>query len=281
MIEIGKYNQLRIVRESDHGLYLTDGQGNDVLLPSKYCPADFELEDELKVFVYLDSNEALIATNIEPFIQLNEFALLEVVDVSGVGAFMDIGLEKHLFIPFAEQKHRMEVGETHVVCMKLDEQTDRLYGSSKLGRHTQNKSLTVSERDEVDVVIFKVSHLGYNAIVNGQHTGLIFKNEVFGELQVGEHKKAYVKKINDGKIDLSLQPIGYIKSNEPNSQAVYDAIVKDNGVLELGDKSPAEAIYDRFGISKKAFKRALGDLYKQRKIKVGPREVRLAKNQEE
>lgn len=278
MINTGKYNTLRIARESEHGLHLSDDKGNDVLLPNKYCPDSFEIDDEIEVFVYLDSNEIQIATNIEPFIELDEFALLEVVDVSSVGAFMDIGLEKQLFIPFAEQKHKMVVGETHVVCMKLDAQTDRLYGSSKLNRYTQNNELTVVVGDEVEIVVFKISHLGYNSVINNTHTGLLFKNEVFGDLQVGEKRKAFVKKISDSnKIDLSLQAIGYTKFNEPNSKAIYEALQANDGYLAMGDKSPAEEIYERFGISKKAFKRALGDLYKQRKVTIAPTEVRLIK----
>jgi len=275
-MELGKYNTLRIVRESDHGLYLSDSNGNDVLLPNKYCPESFEIDEELKVFVYLDANEVEIATTIEPFIVLNEFALLEVADVSGVGAFMDIGLEKQLFVPFAEQKYKMVVGETHVVCMKLDEETDRLYGSSKLSRHTQNVELEVAVGDKVEALIFNVSDLGYNAIINDQHIGLLFKNEVFKSLEVGQRCDAYVKKIREkNKIDLSLQPIGYQKFNEPNSKAIYEALVANGGVLHLGDKSPAEEIYERFGISKKAFKRALGDLYKQRRVSLAARETTL------
>jgi len=170
----------------------------------------------------------------------------------------------------------MFIGDTVVVCMKLDDQTDRLYGSSKVWRHTQNENLSVEVGDEVDAIVCNITDLGYNAVINHKHTGLLFKNEVFRELTIGEETKAFVKKIGEkNRIDLSLSPIGYKKFNAPNSKDIYDALVANDGVLALGDKSPAEEIYKRFGISKKAFKRALGDLYKQRRITIGPQEIKL------
>lgn len=278
MIEIGKYNVLRIDRVADHGLYLTDSMDNDVLLPNKYCPEKYELGDELKVFVYLDSSETKVATNIEPLIERGEFAYLQIVDVGSVGAFADMGLEKQLLIPFAEQQQKLHEGQSCVVFMNLDEQSNRLYGSTKIKRHAQNENLTVEVGEEVEVIIYHITDLGYNAIINNKHIGLLFKNEVFKPLQLGERSKAFVKKIRDkNKIDLSLQPIGYRKFNDGNTQLVYDALIAEGGHLAMGDKSPAEEIYERFGISKKAFKRALGDLYKQRKISIAPREIRLVK----
>jgi len=279
VIEIGKYNVLRIDRVAEHGLYLTDAMDNDVLLPNKYCPKEYELGDELKVFVYLDSSETKVATNLEPLIKRGEFAHLQIVDVGSVGAFADMGLEKQLLIPFAEQQRKLQEGESYVVYMNLDEQSNRLYGSTKIKRHTQNENLSVEIGDEVEVIIYNISDLGYNAIINNKHLGLLFKNEVFKQLQVGERTNAFVKKIRaKNKIDLSLQAIGYRKFKDGNSQLVYDALLAEGGHLAMGDKSPAEEIYERFGISKKAFKRALGDLYKQRKITIAPRAIKLVKS---
>ena len=281
MIELGKMNTLTILRETSVGLFLgnEDDNDDDVLLPFKYFPEKYDLGDEIEVFIYLDYEERRIATNLTPYIQLHEFALLEVVDVTEVGTFMDWGLEKHLFIPFGEQRHRMELGMWYVVYLDIDEKTDRLYGTNRIERHLDKDDITVAKGDEVDLLVFIETDLGYTVIINGKHKGLVFENQIFKEINPGDKMKGYIKDIRqDGKIDVSLQPIGFVNSNEKNTDLIYQALVDNSGTLALTDKSSPEEIYATFGISKKAFKRAVGDLYKQRKISIAPTQITLSKN---
>lgn len=269
VINIGVYNELEILRETSVGLFLGDGEGEDVLLPNKYCPEKFEIGDKLKVFVYLDYEERKIATNITPKIYLNEFALLEVADVANVGAFVDWGMEKHLLVPFKEQRQNMVTGRWYVVYLTIDEQTNRLFASNRIEKWLKNDELTVAEGDEVEVLIYRVTDIGFSVIINNQHRGLVYENEVFEEVRIGDKFKAYVKKIQpDNKIDISLRPLGYKNAIGPNTEEVYKTLEENNGFMPVTDKSPPELIYQQFGMSKKNFKKAVGDLYKQRKIKI-------------
>lgn len=269
MIEIGKYNELGILRQASIGLYLVDESGEEVLLPNKYCPKHFELGDEIKVFVYLDHEERKIATNIIPKIVMHEFALLQVSAVTDVGAFMDWGMEKELLVPFREQRQKLEEGRWYVVYLDMDKETDRLYASNKINKFLQNDELTVITGDEADVLVSQKTDLGYSVIINNVHKGLIYENEVFRELNVGDKFRGYIKHIRpENKLDVSLQPTGYNKANDPNTDLVYEKLIKSNGFIAITDKSNPEAIYSEFGISKKAFKKAIGALYKQRKIKI-------------
>ena len=269
MIELGKMNTLSILRETSVGLFLgnEDDNDDDVLLPFKYFPEHYDLGDEIEVFIYLDYEERRIATNLTPYIQLHQFALLEVVDVTEIGTFMDWGLEKHLFIPFGEQRHRMELGMWYVVYLDIDQKTDRLYGTNRIERYLDNDDIGVAKGDEVDLLVFIETDLGYTVIINGKHKGLVFQNQIFKEINPGDKIKGYIKDIReDGKIDVVLEPIGFVNSNSKNTELIYQALIDNSGKLALTDKSSPEDIYSRFGISKKAFKRAIGDLYKQRKI---------------
>ncbi|MEL7219847.1 MAG: S1-like domain-containing RNA-binding protein [Bacteroidota bacterium] len=269
MIKIGEYNELEILRETSVGLFLGDEEGEDVLLPNKYCPGKFEIGDKLKVFVYLDYEERKIATDIIPKIYLNEFALLEVADVSNVGAFLDWGMEKHLLVPFKEQRQKMIVGRWYVVYLALDEKTDRLFASNRIEKWLSNEELTVAQGDEVEIVVYRETEIGFSVIVNHQHRGLIYENEVFEEIRIGDKRKAYVKKIQaDNKLDIALQPPGYEKSITPNVEEVYKTLQDNNGFMPVTDKSPPELIYQQFGMSKKSFKKAVGALYKERKITI-------------
>ncbi|MCX2742777.1 S1-like domain-containing RNA-binding protein [Mangrovivirga sp. M17] len=269
MIEIGKYNKLRINRKTDHGLYLISESLEEVLLPNKYIPEDYSIDDYIDVFVYLDHEERKVATTLEPKIKLDEFGFLQVSDVTPVGAFMDWGLEKELMVPFKEQRQKMQPGRWYVVYMDFDVKTNRLFASNKIDKYLQNALLTINEGEEVDLLIYHISDMGYSAIINGQHRGLIYKDEVFRDLNVGDKTKGYIKKIReDKKVDLTLQPIGYENFNDKNAETIYNTLVNNGGFLPLSDKSKPEAIYDQFGISKKAFKKALGDLYKNRKITI-------------
>ncbi len=267
MIHIGQYNELEILRQTSVGLYLGDEAGEDILLPTKYCPEKFEIGDKLRVFVYRDSEDRKIATNLVPKIHMHEFALLECKAVTQLGAFLDWGLEKDLMVPFAEQKVNMEEGRWYMVFLDLDEKTDRLYGSAKLDQFLDNKLLDVEEGDEVDLTVYHHSELGYSAIVNGKFSGLIFDNEVFQRLRVGQKLKGFVKKVRpDNKLDISLQPIGYEKATEVNTDKIMRLLSENSGFLPFSDKSSPDEIYATFGISKKAFKKAIGALYKDRKV---------------
>ncbi len=253
MIEIGKYNTLKILRHTSVGLYLGDEEGEDVLLPNKYCPEDYKLEDMIEVFVYLDYAERKVATNIKPLILLDQFALLRVTAVANVGAFLDWGLEKDLMVPFREQRQKMKEGRWYIVYLDIDTETNRLYASNRVEKYIQNEVLTVVEGEEVDLLVLTKTDLGYTVIVNNAHKGLIFENEIFQEINIGDKTKGYVKKIREeNKIDISLQAIGYEKFNDVNSELIYNTLVTNNGFLSITDKSSPEEIYLQFGISKKA-----------------------------
>jgi predicted RNA-binding protein (virulence factor B family) len=279
MIEIGKHNKLKILRETSVGLFLGDESGEDVLLPNKYCPEEYELDDEIEVFVYRDYAERKIATNIQPKILLNQFALLEVTDISAVGAFLDWGLEKDLLVPFKEQRQKMKIGRWYVVFLEIDSQTDRLYASNKIEKRLQNDFLYVDEGDEVELMVYHKTDLGFSVIVNQIHKGLLYDNEIFKELKVGDKLKGYVKNIReDKKLDISLQPLGYRKTIDPNSKIILNALLDNNGYLNFTDKSSPEEISANFGMSKKAFKKAIGALYKERKIILEKNGLKLAES---
>jgi hypothetical protein len=269
LISIGQHHELTILRDTSVGLYLGDNAGEDVLLPNKYCPDKFQIGDKLRVFVYRDFAERKIATNLEPKILLHQFALLKVNSVSDVGAFLDWGLEKDLMVPFSEQRQKMQEGRWYIVYLDLDEKTDRLYATNKIDKKLQNENLTVQEGDQVDLMIMQKTDLGYSVIVNNQHKGLVFESDIFTSLNIGDKVKGYVKKIReDNKLDIALQPIGFENFNDINCNLILDDMIKHGGFLNLTDKSSPEEIYNRFGISKKAFKKAIGTLYKLRKIEL-------------
>ena len=268
MIPIGQHQDLIILRHTSVGLYLGDEDvTEDVLLPNKYCPEDFTIGDKLRVFVYRDYEERKIATNLEPKILLHQFAFLRVASVSAVGAFLDWGLEKELLVPFREQRQKMEEGRWYIVYLDIDKKTDRLYATNKIEKRLKNDQLTVVLGDEVDLMIMKKTDLGFSVIINQQHEGLIFESDIFTKLNIGEKVKGYVKQIrDDNKIDISLQPIGFENFNDPNCEMILAKLKANKGFLPLGDKSTPEEIYGALKISKKNYKKAIGTLYKQRKI---------------
>ncbi|WP_026630969.1 CvfB family protein [Dyadobacter alkalitolerans] len=275
MLFIGKYNHLTIERLTSVGMFLSDVEGEEVLLPNQYLTDEMQIGDTIKVFVYLDSEDRPVATTETPKIIRNQFAFLEVTDVTEHGAFMDWGLIKDLFVPFREQSTPMQLGEWHVVFLYLDQKSSRLIASTKIDRFLENERLTVAEGDEVDLLIFSKSDLGYNAIVNQYHKGLIYANEIFREINVGDSLRGYVKKIREeNKLDLSLQKTGY-EVVEPTAQAILDQLKKANGFLNLSDNSSPEDIYKKLQISKKVFKKAIGGLYRQGLIKIGDDGIRL------
>jgi len=268
MIEIGKYNTLRILRDTEPGLFLTDDQDNEVLLPNRYVPKNFELDQMIDVFVYLDNEERIVAVTDKPYIQKGDFALLRCNEVNEFGAFMDWGMVKELFCPFIEQAFKMKKGCWYLVYCFLDEKTDRLVASSKTNRFLDNNHLTIEMYDEVDLIISHPSELGMNVIVNNAHLGLIYKNDIFKDLSIGDKLKGYVKKIREGnKIDITLQKTGY-RNIETNAKDLLNLININNGKLRITDKSSPETIKSVAQMSKKSFKRAIGSLYKQRLIRL-------------
>lgn len=266
MINIGEYNALTILRETEPGLYLGDEGENVVLLPHKYKPETYEIGDQLKVFVYLDHEERPIATTLDPFITLNSFGFLECKAITEYGAFMDWGLEKQLFVPFKEQARPMTEGSWYIIYMYLDEITNRLVGSSMTNKFLQNDDITVKPLDEVDILVTHITDAGANVIINGIHKGLIYMEDIFEDIRTGDRIKAFIKNIRDDKkIDVVLQIPGY-QSIEPNANYIREELEAAGGFLDLHDKSDPEEIKNRLGMSKKSFKKAIGTLYKDRQI---------------
>ncbi|MEC4117018.1 S1-like domain-containing RNA-binding protein [Myroides phaeus] len=267
MIKIGDDNTLKITRETSVGLYLTDGE-KDVLLPNKYVLKKYEIGDELIVFVYLDQEERPVATTLEPYIYLNEFALLKVNYINDFGAFMDMGLEKDLFVPFREQARPMKEGNRYLIYMYLDEKTNRLVGSSKLRQFVDNKEITVQEGEEVELVVSHITDLGINVIINEKHAGLMYKNEVFEEMRTGDRIIGYIKSIRpDGKIDVTRTKVGFEGVLDSATQILKE-LESNNGFLGLTDASHPEDIKTVLNMSKKTFKKAVGTLYKQQQIEI-------------
>ncbi|UOK42259.1 MULTISPECIES: CvfB family protein [Flavobacterium] len=273
MIEIGKYNTLTILRDTKVGLFLgnpeADPEGiHDILLPNKYVPNDFKIGDEIAVFVYLDHEERPVATTLEPYIFLNEFALLRVNYTNKFGAFMNWGMEKDLFVPFKEQARPMEQGKRYLVYMYLDEKTKRLVGSSKTNQFLDNKDITVNVGDEVDLIVSHITEVGINVIINEKHKGLLYTNEVFEDLRTGDRIVGFIKTIRpDGKIDVSRQPFG-MERIDASAQAILDELKASRGFLRLNDDSHPEDIKTVLKMSKKTFKKAIGTLYKQKLIDI-------------
>ncbi|HSP11019.1 MAG TPA: S1-like domain-containing RNA-binding protein, partial [Salegentibacter sp.] len=268
MLNIGEYHTLTIDRETEPGLFLTNEEGDEVLLPNKYIPETWEIGGEIRVFVYLDHEERPVATTLEPLVKLDEFAFLKCVEVNEFGAFLDWGLEKHLFVPFKEQAYPMKKGGRYLIFCYLDEETNRLVASSKVHAFLDNSELTVEPFEEVDLIISNKSDLGYNVIINEIHLGLLYNDEIFQPINVGDHMKGFIKKTRpDGKIDVMLQRPGY-RSIEPNAQRILDELAANHGHLKITDKSDPAMIQNVLEMSKKSFKRAAGNLYKQRKIDI-------------
>jgi len=273
MIEIGKYNTLTILRDTKVGLFLgnptEDPEGtHDILLPNKYVPNDFEIGDEITVFVYLDHEERPVATTLEPYIFLNEFALLRVNYVNQIGAFMNWGMEKDILVPFKEQARPMEQGKRYLVYMYMDQKTNRLVASSKLNQFLNNDDITVEVGEEVDLIVSHITDLGINVIINEKHKGLLYKNEVYDDLRTGDRIVGFIKNIRpDGKIDVSVRKLGF-ESIEPSSQVILDELKASRGFLRLNDNSHPEDIKTVLKMSKKKFKKAIGLLYKQKLIEI-------------
>ncbi len=274
MADIGKLNTLLVMREAEQGLYLDGDNLGDILIPKRYVPEGTAVDDEIEVFIYTDSEDRIIATTEKPHAMVGEFGAMKVVHVNKFGAFMDWGLMKDLFVPFREQKMKMLEGNTYVVFVYLDLDTDRVAASAKLDQFLDETPPTFEQGEEVEIIIAQRTDLGYKVIINETHWGLIFKNEIFGNIQIGDKRKAYIKNMrDDDKIDVSLQKEGYERIDSV-SKTILQKIEDESGFLALTDKSSPEEISATFGISKKAFKKAIGTLYKQRLIELDTHGIR-------
>ncbi|WP_209403086.1 S1 RNA-binding domain-containing protein [Pseudozobellia sp. WGM2] len=268
MIELGNYNNLEVLRDTSVGLFLGSETGTEILLPNKYVPKNIEIGDKIKVFCYLDHEERPISTTLSPTVLRNEFGFLKVVEVNKIGAFLDWGLEKHLLVPFSEQRDKMKEGQWYVVHCYLDDISFRLVGSNKTDKFLDNENLSVRERQEVDLLFTRLTDLGWDVIINNVHKGLVYSNEIYKRVAVGDCAKGYVKKIrSDNKIDISLQPIGE-NILEPTASLIYEKLKVNGGFLALHDKSSPEDIKRELQMSKKTFKKGIGTLYKERKIEI-------------
>ena len=265
-IELGKFNQLEVVKEVDFGVYLDGGEEGEILLPARYVPEDCKIGDFLNVFLYLDMDERLIATTLTPLVQVGQFACLEVSWVNQYGAFLNWGLMKDLFVPFREQKMKMQVGRKYVVHARVDEESYRIVASAKVERYLSKEKPEYAPGAEVNILIWQKTDLGFKAIIDNKYSGLLYENEIFSSIETGMEMKAFVKQVReDGKVDLILQKPGFEKVDD-FAKTLLDYIKEQGGRIHLNDKSPAEDIYDTFGVSKKTFKKGVGDLYKKRLI---------------
>ena len=277
-IELGKFNQLEVVKEVDFGLYLDGGDEGEILLPTRYVPEDCKVGDMLNVFLYLDIDERLIATTLTPLVQVGQFACLEVSWVNQFGAFLNWGLMKDLFVPFSEQKMKMRVGRSYVVHAHVDEESYRIVASAKVERYLSKDMPDYAPGAEVDILIWQKTDLGFKAIIDNKYSGLLYENEIFRALETGMQMKAFVKQVReDGKVDLILQKPGFEKVDD-FSKTLLEYIREHGGRINLNDKSPAEDIYDTFGVSKKTFKKGVGDLYKKRLISLHETGITLAES---
>ncbi len=262
----GKYNTLSITKIVDFGVYLDGGELGEILLPMKWVPEGCKPDDEIEVFIYFDSEDRVIATTMKPYAEVDDFALLQAKAVNEIGAFLDWGLEKDLLVPYREQNAKMVEGRKYLVYIYADPQGGRIAASARLERFLSKEPPTYQPWEEVDLILWRTTDIGYMAIINNQYEGLLYSSEVFEDLDRGQRIKGYIMKVReDGKIDLSLQKPGYEKI-DGFAERLLELLKENDGFLNLNDKSPAEEIYERCEMSKKNFKKSIGALYKQKLI---------------
>lgn len=279
MLKLGRFNTLVALRETSVGYFLNEtpagDPAEDILLPNKYVPNDLSVGDEIDVFVYLDSQERPVATTLTPAVQRDEFGYLQTVAVSNAGAFLDWGLEKNLFVPFREQSRPMEVGQWYVVFVYLDEETDRLVASGRVNRFLDPDVRDLYEGEEVQLLAYETTDLGMNVIINNRYKGLIYHNEIFRTVRPGDPLIGYIKRVrDDDRVDVSLQRPGF-DNIEPNARRILAILKAEKGFLPLTDNSPPELIYQTLEMSKKTFKKAIGTLYRERRIVLEQGGIRL------
>jgi len=275
---IGTTTQLPILRVIEHGAILDGGELGDILLPQRYMQPEFEEGTVVDVFVYFDSEDRIVATTETPFVKRNQFAFLDVKEVNRVGAFMEWGLKKDLFIPFREQKANIKDGGNYLVFCYYDEESSRLVGSTKVEKFLDNVIPEFERNDIVDILIVEEHEIGHRVIVNDLFFGMLYASDTFAPVHVGLKMKAYVKKVReDDKIDVSLQPDG-VERIASQQDPIIAYLKHNDGFMPLTDKSDPELIYETFQMSKKTFKRAIGVLYKARRIRIGDNGIRLVMN---
>ncbi|AGV16472.1 MULTISPECIES: CvfB family protein [Vibrio] len=277
MIKIGQINSLEVIKKADFGVFLDGDDYGSVLLPSKYVPEGTEIGEHVDVFLYFDSESQLAATIERPIAQVGEWGLMKIEGVNATGAFVNWGIkEKDLLIPFSEQRTRFSAGQTILVYVYTDKASGRIVGTTKFNKWLDKTPANYEVNEQVDLIIAERSQLGYKAIVNGKHWGMIFPSDVFGKLYIGKKLKGFIKHIReDGKIDLALQKVGVAKMDDLSSK-ILDLLEKKGGFLPLNDKSSPEAIFDAFRTSKGTYKKTIGGLYKQGKIVIEKDGIRLA-----
>lgn len=270
MIEIGKYNDLRVNRFVDFGLYLIDDEANEVLLPKRYLTGEEQIDDMLHVFVYNDSENRPVATTETPYAVVGDFALMRVNQVNQVGAFLDWGVvNKELLVPFREQRVRMQAGRSYIVYVYIDDATKRIVASAKLNKFLDNKMPRFYHRQKVDVLVVQRTELGYKVIVDNSFWGLLYSNEIYGDINIGDRRTGFIKQVrDDGKIDVTLEKIEKVRVDDLG-EVIENYLQKHGGEMALNDKSDPKDIMDTFNCSKKDFKKALGLLYKQKKVTLG------------
>ena len=266
MIHIGIHNELIVDRILAPGAFLVDSEGNDVLLPNKYIPAGMKIGDQLKVFVYNDSEDRIVATTLCPLLQLHEFGYLKVKDINNVGAFLDWGLEKDLLVPFRQQHGRLNVGQWCLVYLYVDKLTNRLAATTKVEKYFKKENIELEVNQEVDLIITSKSNLGVNVIINNTYSGMIFQNQIYKDIMMGDKVKGFIEQIRpDGKINVTLRKKG-MKNLEEGAQTILDELKTSEGFMALTDKSTPEEIQSVLQMSKKNFKKSLGILYRNKQV---------------
>ncbi|MDY3247532.1 MAG: S1-like domain-containing RNA-binding protein [Prevotella sp.] len=278
-ILLGAFNRLTIVKEVDFGLYLDGGDEGEILLPRRYVPTTYKIGDEIDVFLYLDQDERLVATTEQPLAQVGDFAYLECSWVNEYGAFLNWGLMKDLFCPFREQKKRMEIGSSYIVYVTIDEESYRMMASAKVERYLSKDKPPYKAGDEVQILVWQKTDLGFKAIIDNAYAGLIYRDQIFKYVHTGDRMKAYVANVRpDGKIDLTLQHTGRQQTLD-FSETLLTYLHEHGGSCDLGDKSDAEEIKARFEVSKKVYKKAIGDLYRRRLITISDDGIHLVEEE--
>ncbi len=275
MAELGRFNNLRVIRQSDIGVMLAADRYGEVLLPKRYVPKTLEIDDQIDVFLYSDSEDRVVATTQKPKAQVGECAYLKAISRNRVGVFLDWGLPKDLLVPFSEQQKPMQKGYSYTVYLFVDEATDRIAASSRLEEHLSDDASGFAPRQPVDLLIYGRSDLGFKAVVDGTHLGQLYDNETFRRLHYGERVRGYIKQVrDDGRIDLVLQRPSHLERDRLG-EAILTDLRDQGGVSMLTDKSPPEAIYEAFGVSKANYKKALGQLYRRRQIEITKEKITL------
>jgi predicted RNA-binding protein (virulence factor B family) len=275
MTDIGKFNKLTVKKKVKPGLYLDGNELGDILLPRRYCKQSYNTGDIIEVFVYRDSEDRLVATTEKPYAAVGEVAFLKVVMVNKFGAFLDWGLPKDLLVPFREQKGKMIKDQSYMVYIYLDLKTDRIIASTKLGKFLNKRPPKYDTGEQVELLIYQETEMGYKAIINNSHWGLLYKQDIYRKLKFGQTIPGYISKLReDGKIDISLQKPGYEKVEEL-SEKILKILREKGGFISLTDNTAPKIIYSLFGVSKKTFKKAVGALYKNRRITIEPDGIKL------